>query len=243
MSGIAPESAQESVAFGEIGFLGEFRELPRPSECLPRHQIGNTQFAITMLMHMKIEHPVDEGALKASPKTDENRESGAGDLRSTFKIEEPQRGTQLPMRARGKGMPLGLSPLTNVLILIGAALQHFFEWSVRDVEEDLSDTRVGSRDDLLQLVDLVGHNLHLSDGGGGVPARPLGLADLLRHVIAESSEIVSTTNSVPPARVEGEEFGNHLSTSRFPPPCERTPNTLGIGPDQLQIEHRLNAVG
>ena len=76
-----------------------------------------------MLLRVQVEHEVDQRARETRAGADEHRETGAGDLGSSFEIHDAKRGSQIPVRLRGE-RKLARRPVPSHLCVVRRALSH-----------------------------------------------------------------------------------------------------------------------
>ncbi len=113
---------EQVISSGQVELVLEPGELPGASHCFAVDQERRRYLGIAVLAGVKVEHEIGQGAYQPGAHASEDREPGAGNLRATSQVKQPQRFTQLPM-GPGRKIKRGLAaPFSQHPVGIGAAV-------------------------------------------------------------------------------------------------------------------------
>src|SRR5262249_7952556 len=108
---LAADLEEIRLELGQVAGAGQRR-------CV--RQKGWLDFGVAMLPSVEIEHEVDEGSRETGTWTRKHRESRPSDLGPALEVDDPQRGTKVPMRLRRERELPRTSDATDFLVVRGA---------------------------------------------------------------------------------------------------------------------------
>ena len=188
--------------------LLELRQVAGAAQRRGVHEKRRLDLGIAMLTGVELEHEVDQRARQPRARADQHREPRAGHPRGALEIENPERGTEIPMRLRLEVEGPRLAVAAHFDVVGGArAARHA---GVRNVRQRHHQRRA------LRL-DLIGLDFELTDPlrarlvGGKDPGRvePLALRprDFVAGGVLFALQPFELRDQPAPARLErGELF-------------------------------------
>ena len=188
----------------------------------------------------QLDREADQGQLEQHQVALEVGEARAGEPRRRLHLDQAQLGADLEVVA---GLEVELRPLADLAhddrVLLGHPVGGVGVGQVGEGDGD--PVEIGL--DLLQLglagLDLLLQPLHPLHQVPGVAARLLGLADLLGEGLALGLGVLDLGQQLAAAGVERQQLVDLLGGAAA---GQRRLDPLGVGADQLQVEHRRVSV-
>ncbi len=188
-----------------------------------------------MLVRVDVQHELDQRALKACPRSHEDREIRPGDLGRCLEVENTERLAYLPVRDRLVGQRMGLAPLPDedVLVLVRPH-RHGLVRHVGDHECERLDLLTHGGQLLVVLLDARRDLAHPRDGLGRVLARLLERCDSLTLDVSLTLELVRLDDDRACGLVQFEQAVEFRFLSLV---GDRLPHDVGVRPYESQIQH------
>ena len=215
--------------------VGELRQLPGADHRLGVDHEGGQDLGVGVLARVQVEHEIDEGALEAGARAGVDGEPRPGDLRGPLEVEDPEAGSDLPVRQRLEVELPWLAPAAHLdVVLRGFPPRHALVRDVRDGQEPLLEGRIDRGHLRVELLDPIAEPPHLVDERRGVLLVLLEGGDLLGSLVAPGLQRLDLAQHLAARFVEAVEF---VEADLRAAVAERALEEIEMVADPRRVEH------
>ncbi len=212
----------------------ELRQLARAVQDLRVHDVRRVRFGIAVLLRVRVDHELREGAVQARDRAAQHREARTGELRARLEIEAERRADvdvilHLEVELARRAPAAHLDVVGLVL-----ADRHAFVRDVRHAQHQVGQARLDLAELGFRRLHVVADPADFGHHGRRVLALPLHRADLLRQAVAARLELFGVGLDRAAFRFECGERGDVEGVAAI---GEALGDAVEVFAQQLDVEH------